>query len=62
MDTCKWYVSPMQTECGDPAVAVITHVAVTNEIRKLNKPTPVCSTHKAQADRAFAAVRLAGKK
>ena len=51
-ETCKWYISLDEPECGEVAVAKIT-------IRsKIGQATvPVCTEHKAYHDRSFAKIR-----
>lgn len=58
--TCKWYVSVIQTECGEPAEGKpLTHLPGG---KKLNKPLPVCTKHRAHVDRIFAAMRVEGRR
>lgn len=56
VETCKWYVSIDEPECGKPApYAVLVRGKVTKAT------VPLCNEHKAEHDRNFAAIRAAGR-
>lgn len=57
-DTCKFYVSPEQTECGEEAEAVITTRITGTDQAKV----PLCGRHKRQYDRQMADRRNSEKK
>ncbi len=58
METCKWYVSIEQPECGQEGVAFVTAIPLRNgHVRKLDKSMPVCREHQAESRRRFAAIR-----
>lgn len=56
VETCKWYVSFEQPECGDPAPY---RVLVRGKVTKAT--VPLCNKHKGEHDRNFAAIRAQGR-
>jgi hypothetical protein len=54
-ETCKFYVSPEQPECGVKADALVR----TRLTDKTTATVPLCKKHKAEHDRAFAERRAA---
>jgi len=58
---CKWYVSFDHQECGEPAVAEVTHVIIRGRPKALDEPLPVCFRHKKRNDLRFAQVRASHK-
>lgn len=59
-DKCKWYISALEPECGEPAVSEVTHIPLRNgKVKKLDKPLPVCRAHKHHANHLFASLRAA---
>lgn len=51
-ETCQWYVSIEQPECGEPAVA---KVRVKGKVTRAT--VYLCSRHKAEHDENFAKLR-----
>lgn len=53
-ETCKWYVSIEEPECGEDA---LTQVKITNKAGTM--VVPLCARHKAVHDEAYARARTA---
>jgi len=56
-ETCKFYVSIEQPECGQEAVAVVT----TNLTRKDKAKVPLCDRHNRQYNDQMARLRTGSK-
>lgn len=56
-ETCKFYVSIEETECGEAAVTLIT----TNLTRKDKAKVPLCDRHVRQYNDQMARLRTASK-